>query len=392
MTKTLYLTRPQFEAEISRCLNCKNRPCMKACPIGCNPQEFIKLAKDGDFEGAVNSIVSANPMGQTCGLICPDKFCMKSCTRSHIDFPVNIPKVQASIMHEHHNLPGSAPQAKSNGHKIAVIGAGPAGIAACTQLLKNNFAVTLFESTDHIGGALNLIPSNRLPVEVLNKEWSFVKQNPLLETRFNTKVTDINALLAQGFEHVIVASGEPNGIDLNVEGENLAVSYLDFLNHPQKYIATGNVAVIGGGAVAVDCAITAKQNGASFVEMFIRRRVSDMRITNDERQTLLDNGIDLTSMTKIKKISHQNSLLTLYTCKNRFTDGKLEEIPGTTVARPDFELVIKAIGSSAPHFDDTDKIIYAGDCKTGGSTAVEALASGKSAALSIISKYIKKAS
>lgn len=392
MTKPLYLNRSQFEAEISRCLNCKNHPCMDACPVGCNPQEFISLAKAGNFEGAVHSITSVNPMGQTCGLICPDKFCMKACTRSRIDFPINIPKVQASIMHDHHNQPQALSQQPSNGHRIAIIGAGPAGIAACAQLLKNGFSITLFESTDRVGGALNLIPANRLPSEVINKEWEFIRQNPALEVRFNTPVTDINALLQQGFENIIIASGEPNAINLGVEGEDFAVSYIDYLRTPQKYISSGNVAVIGGGAVAVDCALTAKENGASYIEMFVRRRVSDMRVTGEERQNLLDNGIDLTTMTKIKKITKQDNFLTLYTCKNRFVNVKLEEIPGTTIARPGFDLVIKAIGSSSPHFDDTEKIIYAGDCKTGGSTLVEALASGKSAAQTIINKYTKKAS
>ena len=357
---------------------------MTACPVKCNPQEFIQLAKKGDYQAAVKSIADANPMGQACGLICPDKFCMKACTRKNIDFPINIPKVQASIMNLHHNLSDKLPEARANGHKIAVIGAGPAGIAASSQLLKHGFNVVIFEAANRVGGALNLIPSNRLPGEVIEKEWSFIKQNPLLQIRFNTKITDFTRLFEQGFEKIIVASGEPDSINLQVEGENLTTSYTDYLRSPEKYVTDGNVAVIGGGAVASDCALTAKNNGAQNVEMFIRRRVSDMRVTFEERRTLLENDIDLTTMTKIKKIKTDNGLLTIHTCKNQFVDGKLTEIEGTTIERPGFSLVIKAIGSSAPHFEDTDNIIYAGDCKTGGSTIVEALASGKSAAEKII--------
>lgn len=360
---------------------------MTACPISCNPQEFIQLAKNGNYSGAVKSISDANPMGQTCGLICPDKFCMKACTRSRLDFPINIPKVQASIMEKHHNTRNDVKSPCSNGHKIAIIGAGPAGIAACSQLLKMGFNVIIFEASDKVGGALNLIPQNRLPSEVINKEWSFIKDNPLLETHFNTTITNPQSLLEQGFENIIVASGEPDIINLGVEGEELTISYIDYLHNPQKYATNGNVAIIGGGAVATDCALTAKNAGAQNVEMFIRRRISDMRITNEERKNLLENGIDLTGMTKIKKVQTEKKLLTLYTCKTKFVGNKLEEIPETTIKRPDFSLIIKAIGSSAPHFEDTDKITYAGDCKTGGSTIVEALASGKSAAQKVIQRY-----
>ena len=92
MPKQLYLNHAQLNAEINRCLNCKNQPCMKACPAGCNPHDFIQFAKNNDFDKAVKVITQANPMGQTCGLVCPDKFCMKACTRANIDFSINIPK------------------------------------------------------------------------------------------------------------------------------------------------------------------------------------------------------------------------------------------------------------------------------------------------------------
>ena len=90
--KNLYLSKIQLKAELERCLNCPSKPCMSACPVNCSPQEFIAQAKSGYFEQAVETISRNNPMGQTCGLICPDKFCMKACTRSHIDFAVNIPQ------------------------------------------------------------------------------------------------------------------------------------------------------------------------------------------------------------------------------------------------------------------------------------------------------------
>lgn len=123
----------------------------------------------------------------------------------------------------------------------------------------------------------------------------------MIELRLNTPVNNPAALLEQDFDGVIVATGEPEGINLGIDGEEHAVSYLDYLRRPERYAAEGNVAVIGGGAVATDCALTAVNNGAENVEMFVRRRVSDMRVTSEERKSLLDAGVDLTTMTKIKK-------------------------------------------------------------------------------------------
>lgn len=382
MTKNIYLNQAQLNAEINRCLNCKTKPCMKACPVGCSPHDFIQMVKNGDYEGAAASIVNANPMGQSCGLICPDKFCMNACTRSHLDFPINIPKIQASILK--HGYPSSTSDIKFNGHRIAVVGAGPAGIGAAAYLGKNGFAVVIFEASDRVGGALNLIPQFRLPHEVIRADWEFVAQNSLIELRLNHVVENYTSLLKQGFDAVIVACGEPNVIDLGIEGEDCAVSYLEYLRSPKDFVTDGNVAIIGGGAVAVDCALTARKNGAQNVEMFVRRKIGDMRITAEERMSLLENDIDLTTMTSVKQIHVDEGLLTLDTCKNHFVDGKLQPISGTLIERPHFNLVIKAIGSSAPRYEDSEKIFFAGDCKTGGSTLVEAIASGQAAAIKII--------
>lgn len=300
--KKLYLTRAQLISELGRCLGCKSKPCMNACPVNCNPQEFIAKAKANDFAGAVETITRNNPMGQTCGLICPDKFCMQACTRAGIDFPINIPRVQATILEKYRTAESAAhPKLPANGKKVAVIGAGPAGIAATAELSRLGYRITLFESFEKIGGALNLIPDKRLPFEVIAKDWSFIDDPDMIELRLNTPVNNPAALLEQDFDGVIVATGEPEGINLGIDGEEHAVSYLDYLRHPEHYAARGNIAVIGGGAVATDCALTAVNNGAENVEMFVRRRVSDMRVTGEERKSLLDAGVDLTTMTKIKK-------------------------------------------------------------------------------------------
>ena len=387
-TKSLYLTKVQLKAELDRCLNCANKPCMNACPVNCSPQEFISHAKNGDFEQAVATITRNNPMGQTCGLICPDKFCMKACTRSRIDFAVNIPKVQATILENYRNPSAEAKAIRPNGRKVAVIGAGPAGLAAAAELGKQGYYVCLYEASDKIGGALNMIPDERLPYEVIAKDWSFIFNRDFITLYLTTKIGCPSDLFSQGFDGVIVATGEPNVTNLGIPGQEYAVSYMEYLHHPSKYETKGRVAVIGGGNVAADCAFTAAANGAAQVEMFVRRRLADMRISQLE---LLKREIDIMSMSSPEKIEKTADGYSLYIRKNRLTDGHWQPLANSTVELPGFSLIVTAIGSRADPKVNDERIIYAGDCKHGGSTIVEALASGRDAARLMESRLVMAA-
>ena len=381
--KNNYLTSPQLQAELEKCLQCPAKPCMKACPAQVSPADFIALAKKGEWAKAAEEIARQNPLGEVCGLICPDKFCMHACTRQHIDAPIRIPEVQAAIMQKERLLQtvGTPQTAPTNGKKVAVIGLGPAGISAIITLLKQGFTVTAFEKSATVGGALNYIPQVRLPREVIAYEWQKWQNHPLLEVHFNQPVSDYAALLTQGFDGVIVASGEQKTRTLGIAGEDLAVQWTDYLREPQRYANARNVAIVGGGAVAVDCAITAKMQGAQNVEMFVRRRLSDMRITPQERRQLLEHQIDITTMTRLTKIENNADYLAAWTVKTRFNDaGKLEDQPQTEILRQGFDLIVLALGSvRAEELTPTERIIYAGDVLNGGSTAVEAVASGRKA-------------
>ena len=260
--KKTYLSKIQLKAELDRCLNCKNQPCMHACPVNCNPQEFINHAKQGAYGEAVKTITRTNPMGQTCGLICPDKFCMQACTRSRIDFAVNIPKVQATILENFRNDGEDYSQTKPKGKNVAVIGAGPAGIAAASLLAKSGYEVNIFEAGNQIGGALNMIPDARLPHDVIEKDWKFISNTPLIRLHLNARVGDVRPLLMQ-YDGVIIATGEPNTAQLNIEGEELCLSHMEYLHHPERYATSGRVAVIGGGLtgceIAYELALQGKQ-------------------------------------------------------------------------------------------------------------------------------------
>ena len=381
------LKAAQRKTELEKCLHCAAKPCQKACPVHCSPCDFIAAAKAGNWQKAAELIERQNPLAQTCGLICPDKFCQKACVRANLDKAIKIPAVQAAIMQkaraagEFSFLP-----VKSNSKKIAVIGSGPAGIGAAYELLAQGFSVTVFEKNGTIGGALNLIPSERLPRDVISADWQKFAKNSNFELKLNTPITDYAVLLTQGFAAVIAAVGEQTCRNLGISGEEFSISYTDYLREPEKFAVSGNVAVVGGGEVALDCALTAKRQGGN-VEMFVRRRLSDMRMGLDDYAELIDNEINITTMTRVSKIQKQDeNHLTAYTVKTRFNAaGKLEDIPHTETPRPDFSLIILALGSSCKE-EKTDNplIVYAGDCATGGSTAVEATASGKAAAQKLI--------
>lgn len=376
----LYLNKAQLDAELFKCLNCVAKPCTKACPAGCSPQEFIQQAKAGNFAGAVKSICRKNPLGHTCGLICPDHFCMKACLRGKIDHPINIPLVQATLMAKYRQDMIDEAQASENGKKIAIVGAGPAGMAAAWALIKQGYRVKLFEKSDKVGGALNLIPDYRLPFEVIEDDWNYIKQTGRAEIEFNCLIDKPSQLVEQGFAGVIMAVGEQNGINLGVDGEENVVAYADYLLYPQKYATKGNVGIIGGGNVAADCAVTAKNAGAANVSVFVRRKIYDMKVTQKERQELIDAQIDLVTTTRVCRVEKNNGRFDIYTCSTEQTEGGYKDIENSTIRRSGFDLVIKAIGSCADKPVEDERIIYAGDCKTGGSTVVEAVASGLEAA------------
>lgn len=372
---------PALNKELSRCLGCKAKPCEKACPLSVSPHDFISVAKKGDFAAAARLIAEKNPLPQTCGLVCPDKFCQKSCIRAKIDTAIEIPCLQAEIMRlgEYPKLP--LPQ--ENHKKVAVIGGGPAGLGALYELLLAGFKVDLYEKSAVLGGAARLIPSYRLPPEILDYEINRIIKNQRTSVKLNTEITDFEALEKQ-YEGIILALGETTPRTLGIIGEQYCTSYHDFLSHPQNY-ALKKVAVSGGGEVALDCAITAKKNGCECVEMFVRRRREDMRIMARDQQKLDRLGIKICDLTSITEINKTNQGYDLRIIKNRINNqGKAEHITGTETASNGYDAVIQALGSYYPKEHIPEGFIIAGDMTSNGGTVVEALASGRNAAQKLI--------
>ncbi|HSQ40072.1 MAG TPA: NAD(P)-binding protein, partial [Anaerolineales bacterium] len=159
----LFMTKKQLEVELLRCEYCEEKPCTEACPANCSPFDFIMAARGGnasDIQRSAGEIMHANPLGGVCGLVCPDSLCMAACSRKKFDAPINIPRIQATIVQMAKELGGIPKFDKPalNGKKVAVIGGGPAGLGAASVLGQRGYAVEIFESREKLGGMTNLIP------------------------------------------------------------------------------------------------------------------------------------------------------------------------------------------------------------------------------------------
>lgn len=386
MTEKLYYTKPLLKIEADKCLNCKNKPCQQACPTDCNPQFFIQKIKENDFQSAANSIRTKNPLGEICGLVCPNRLCVKACTRGKIDHPINIPKIQASLLSltpaQKENIPNQKKQ------KFAVIGGGPAGIGAATTLVKNGFSCTLFEEKDKIGGAINLIPKTRLPEQTINKEINNILSLPNLTVQTNSKISDPIKLFEKGFDFIIIATGEQTPKLMKIPGENFAINYLDFLsNTPVKKFK--KVAIVGAGNVALDCVHILNEIGVPDIQLFMRRPIYCMRVDKERLLEMFEKKVNIHPLQAPIKIQKKGNKLTLFTTRTYLKNNKLIKSKEKSVYT-DFDLIITATGADSDEKISHPKIFYSGDCRTKASSVVEALADGIQTALKIITPLLKQ--
>ncbi|MDP4120973.1 MAG: NADPH-dependent glutamate synthase [Bacillota bacterium] len=306
---SLGYTEEMAVSEAQRCLNCKNRPCVNGCPVNVPIPEFISLVAKGDFAGAYEVLSSANSLPAVCGRVCPQETqCEEKCVRGIKGESVAIGRLERFVADYHmKNFKGSVKKAESNGRKVAIVGAGPAGLTCAGDLAKLNYDVTVFEAFHTAGGVLMYgIPEFRLPKEIVQKEIDMLKNLGVkIETNMVIgKVLSVDELFESGFDAVFVGTGAGLPGFLNIPGEGLigvysANEFLTRINLMKAYlddydtciIKPKNAAIIGGGNVAMDAARSAKRLGAENVYIIYRRSEKEMPARLEEIEHAKEEGI-----------------------------------------------------------------------------------------------------
>ena len=393
-------------------------PCTVACPAHANVEEYVRAGRKGDFLHSLQIIKKRIPLPMSIGRVCP-RFCEKDCRRNVYGEPVAINDFKRLAADLHYDEYMEELPALS-GKKVAIVGAGPGGLAAAYFLRLEGIESTVFEAESKAGGMLRYgIPEYRLPKAVLDRELAhFPKMGIGFE--FGKKLGENLSLdeLKSKFDAVIVAVGCWKASGLRCEGEELAKQGIDFLyevaTHNNAAANPGKVIVVGGGNTAMDCVRTSVRLGSPDVNCFYRRTEAEMPAEKIEIHEAREEGVNFHFLVAPVKVEKRGEKLVL-TCR-RMELGEPDasgrrkpvEIPGSEF-ETEADTVIAAIGqgTNAPagiptnRFRNVDvaegsckfgeKLYAAGDCLSGAATVVEGVASGRQAALEVVNTLLGKA-
>lgn len=282
--------------EADRCLLCKNARCQANCPISTQIPEVVKLFKEEKIMEAGEILFNNNPLSAACAIVCPhEDQCKGNCIRGIKSEPVSFCEIEEYISGEY-LYKVKFDKVESRNERIAIIGAGPAGITLSIILARKGFKVTLFDAHEKIGGVLRYgIPEYRLKNSMIDRYEEILIELGV-KIRPNTligPVITLDKLFFDGYKAVFIGTGVWNPKTLNIKGESLGnVHYaIDYLKSPQVYNLGKRVAVIGAGNVAMDAARVAKRSGAEEVYILYRKGFENMPCTRAELEEAKEDGI-----------------------------------------------------------------------------------------------------
>ncbi|MEI6602110.1 MAG: NADPH-dependent glutamate synthase [Clostridia bacterium] len=435
---SLGYTQELAKEEAERCIKCKNKPCVAGCPVLVQIPEFITLVAEGKYEEAYQKVLETNSLPAVCGRVCPQETqCEELCVRGIKGEPVAIGRLERFVADchmdevERGHLTENTLIVKKTGKKVAVVGSGPAGLVCAADLAKMGHDVTIFEAFHMPGGVLVYgIPEFRLPKILVKEEIDSLKRLgvKIITNMIIGKTLTIDDLKAQGFEAFFIGSGAGLPTFMNLPGENLngvytSNEFLTRINLMKAYLfpryatpvnVSNNVAVVGGGNVAMDAARSAKRLGAENVYIIYRRGEEEMPARREEIHHAHEEGIIFKLLTNpVAILGDENGAVKGIEC----VEMELGEPDDSGRRRPvtkkgsnhivDVETVIIAIGNSPnPLIPATTEglevnkwgcivakteegltsiegVYAGGDVVTGAATVILAMGAGKNAATAI---------
>ena len=424
-------TKEQAIDEAQRCLNCKTKPCMTGCPVMVHIPEFIAEVAKGNFEEAYQIIAATSALPAVCGRVCPqENQCEKYCVRGKKGEPVAIGRLERFVADWHNNNTCDLPvKAEPNGHRVAVVGSGPAGLTCAGDLARKGYDVTVFEALHLAGGVLVYgIPEFRLPKAIVQKEVDGLKALGVTiatNTVVGRTISVDELMEDMGFEAVFIGSGAGLPMFMDIPGVNYkgvfsANEFLTRINLMKSYrpdsdtpiIHPKRVAVVGGGNVAMDAARCAKRLGAE-VYIVYRRGMEELPARKEEVEHAEEEGIIFKTLCNpVEIIADAEDNVSKIRCI-RMELGEPDasgrrrpvEVPDSAFDM-DVDCVIMALGTSpnplikdtTPGLEITRKggivvneagltskagIYAGGDAVTGAATVILAMGAGKTAAKAI---------